>query len=103
MKVKIFVLLLASFCFYMVNVLIFFRNNKKNQFFNSFIQLSTSGDMDLNSAFDDELATEDKFDSNIKVKKPLTDYNNEVQINSDELTEKVKDDLRGEDVNYRYD
>jgi hypothetical protein len=59
--------------------------------------------MDLNSAFDDELATEDKFDSNIKVKKPLTDYNNEVQINSDELTEKVKDDLRGEDVNYRYD
>jgi hypothetical protein len=87
----------------MVNGLKFFRNNKKNQIYNSFIQLSTSGDMDLNSAFDDELATEDKFDSNIKVKKPLTDYNNEVQINSDELTEKVKDDLRGEDVNYRYD
>jgi hypothetical protein len=59
---------------------------------------------DGNAIFYDDLALEDKFDpSALKKNRPLMDYNNGNKYGSDELVEKIKDDLRGEDVEYNFD
>jgi hypothetical protein len=58
---------------------------------------------DTNSAFDDDLATEDKYDRSTITRKPYRDYNNEVETSTDDLMKTVKDDLLGEDVSYKFD
>ncbi len=56
-----------------------------------------------NSTFDDELALEDKYDDSLKSYKPYRDYNSEIETDAEELVNKVREDLRGEDVSYRFD
>ena len=73
--------------------------HKKGVKASSFLQTNE----DTNSAFDDDLATEDKYDRSTVTRKPYRDYNNEVETSTDDLMKTVKDDLLGEDVSYKFD
>lgn len=108
MKINIFVILFAYLI--LIVELKFLRERRTSlravdlENFQSFIQIKSKEDTDdMNSAFDDELAVEDKFDRNIHRHKPYRDYNSEVELNTEDLTAKVEDDLKGEDVNYKFD
>lgn len=58
---------------------------------------------DVNDLFNDDLADEDKFDSNLKPKTYARDYNNVMGYDEHDLEAKVKDDLTGESINYQFD
>jgi hypothetical protein len=65
--------------------------------------LAKSNDDIDNSAFEDELAEEDKYDESIKSQKPYRDYNSELEVDTEDLVNKVRDDLRGEEISYKFD
>ena len=52
---------------------------------------------------DDDLAYEDQFDPTIKKKVPYIDYNNESGVNENDVLKDIKEDLRFENVSYKYD
>ncbi len=91
---KVLIILLGLVLFSTVNLL----KVKKSFSFSK----SMDDEMD-NSAFDDDLAEEDKMDESLKENRPYRDYNSEVEVDSEELLNKVKDDLRGEDISYKFD
>jgi hypothetical protein len=110
MKTRIFVLLII--CLSAIMALTVKksngRNNKpqkkrhrkaKHHKTRSFLQI----EQDTNSAFDDDLATEDSYDSSTGLKKPYRDYNNALENTSDELMKNIKDDLTGEETSYEFD
>lgn len=112
MKIKILVLLILCLTAIMTLTLkkSNIRNNKpknrkkhkkvkQNKKATSFLQFS----QDTNSAFDDDLATEDSYDSSTGLKKPYRDYNMAFEKSSDELMKNVKEDLTGEEINYDFD
>jgi hypothetical protein len=69
-----------------------------------FLGLSKLKDNEIdNSAFEDELAEEDKYDESIKSRKPYRDYNSELEVDAEELVDKVRDDLTGEHISYKFD
>ena len=77
------------------------RKNKNKINKTSFLQ--TNDNDNVNAAFDDDFAGEDKFDDGVKRKRPYKDYNQEVRTSSKDLMKRVMDDLKGEEVNYKFD
>jgi hypothetical protein len=69
---------------------------------NSFLR-NKKPDLSLNDAFSDDLASDDKYDPNIVRKKPYHDYNNVVAVDEEKLTEKIRANLKGVNVNYKFD
>lgn len=66
--------------------------------------LAKSKDKQLdNSNFEDDLAEEDKLDESLKTRKAYRDYNSEIEVDTEELVNKIRDDLTGEEVSYKFD
>lgn len=99
LKTFFFIIVLGLICGYISKPSS--KRNKKGKKPSSFLQ--TNDDFDVNAAFDDDYAREDKFDNNIKVKKPYKDYNVETTYTSKDLMKRINDDLNGPKVNYQFD
>jgi hypothetical protein len=80
-----------------------YKMNKKNEKTFSFLETHREDKNDYNAMFNDEYAVDDSYDNTNEQQKPMQDYNSDVESKVDELLNKVKDDLTGEDVNYRFD
>jgi hypothetical protein len=99
LKTIYFIIVLGLICGFISKP--FSKKNQKNKNQSSFLQ--TNDDFDVNAAFDDDYAREDKFDNSIKVKKPYKDYNVETTYTSRDLMKRINDDLNGPKVNYQFD
>lgn len=58
---------------------------------------------DANEIFHDDLAIEDRYDPNIRTRRRYVDLNNEIKADENEVMRRIRDDLTGEKVNYKFD
>lgn len=108
MKINLLLLCFIILCFSLLQGMRVRKGKKKARKHGhkrnySFLEFRSKEDDDMNHYFDDDLSNEDSYDSTIRVRKPYIDYNTELEYDANDLTEKIREDLRGEDVNYNYE